>query len=154
MRDVQDIAGVPGKPPSSFGGECDLLALDAQGRLLAVEVKPRNVGSLVWSAAQATVYARLLQRWVQAPPQGTDPPVHVLEGMVEQRSRLGLAPASRPNLPTTPVVVPVVAVQRGAKDVYLERLKAVQQALLDRGSGDPNLEMYEVSLAGRLDPLV
>lgn len=150
---VQNVDGVPGAPPSSFGGECDLLALDARGRLLAVEVKPRGTGSIVWSTAQATVYARLLDRWVRTAPAGTDTPVQVLRGMLDQRTRLGLAPPGRPDVADAPVVVPVVAIQRGANDKYLERMRAVQAALVQRGCGDPALEVYEVSMAGRLDPL-
>jgi hypothetical protein len=32
-------------------------------------------------------------------------------------------------------------------------MKLVQEALLDRGCGDKNLEIYEVSMAGRMDRL-
>ena len=39
-------APVPGVRPTSFGGKCDLLALDSSGRLLAVEVKPRGVPTI------------------------------------------------------------------------------------------------------------
>jgi hypothetical protein len=35
---VKTVAEVPGQHPTSFGGECDLLAVDARGRLLAVEI--------------------------------------------------------------------------------------------------------------------
>jgi hypothetical protein len=50
-------------------------------------------------------------------------------------------------------VVPVVAAQRGAKQAYLERLQLVQKALLDAECGDTSLEVYEVSMAGRMDRL-
>jgi len=151
---IRGISGVPGKPPSSFGGECDLLALDSTGRLLAVEVKPRGTGSIVWSGVQATVYARLLQMWLDARPQGTDAPTTVIHGMLEQRSRLGLAPKGARHLAEQPVAVPVVAIQRGANLVYLDRMKKVQEALLAKGRGDAALEVYEVSMAGRLDRLI
>lgn len=161
VKAVQGIDGVPGKPPSSFGGECDLLALDAQGRLLAVEVKPRGTGTIVWSGVQATVYAGLFERWIRTPPappltantQPTDPPVQILRGMLDQRTRLGLAPHSRPELAEQPVVVPVVALQRGFSSKYLERLKLVQQAVLKADCGNPALEIFEVSMAGRMDRL-
>jgi hypothetical protein len=103
VKAVQNIPGVPGRPPASFGGECDLFALDSAGRLLAVEVKPRAAGTIVWSGIQATVYARLLQRWLNTPPKGTDSPATVLRGMLDQRARLGLAPARRPGLPDVPI---------------------------------------------------
>lgn len=151
---IKGIVGIPGQPPSSFGGECDLLALDAKGRLLAVEVKPRGAGSIVWSAVQATVYARLFARWIRTPsPDNIDSPAIVLRTMLDQRTRLGLAPTNRPAVTDQPVVVPVVAVQRGWNPVYVERMKKVQNAILAHGCGDPALEIYEVSMAGRMDRL-
>lgn len=141
---------VPGKPPASFGAECDLLALDRDGRLLAVEVKPSG-SPLVWAPAQATMYARVLQAW--ADDDGGDSPgwKAVMTGMLEQRRQLGFAPRFRAELPDQPVVVPVIAIQRGASSELVSRLWKVQQALLDEGVGDPSLEVYQVSLSGRLD---
>jgi hypothetical protein len=52
--------------PKSFGGRCDLLALDSDGRLLAVDVKPRGVPAIAWAPAQAIVYARLLRLWARS----------------------------------------------------------------------------------------
>jgi hypothetical protein len=141
---------VPGKPPSSFGAECDLLAVDEDGRLLAVEVKP-SVSSLVWTPAQATMYARVLQAWVNDDDGDTPGWRAVITGMLEQRHQLGLAPQFAPTLPDRPVVVPVIAVQRGASPELLRRLWKVQEALLGEGVGDPSLEVYEVSLSGRLN---
>lgn len=54
----------PGTPPARFGMECDALAVDAAGHLVAIEVKPGSVSSLAWVPAQATMYARVLQHWV------------------------------------------------------------------------------------------
>ncbi len=153
VKAAASIQGIPGSSPKTFGGECDLLSLDAKGRLLAVEVKPRGTGTLVWAGAQATVYARLIERWLKTPPSGTDKPVTILRGMLDQRSRLGLAPAERVGVAESPVVVPVVAVQRGASQVYLDRLAQVQQELISRRCGDPLLEVYEVNMAGRMDRL-
>lgn len=141
---------VPGKPPASFGAECDLLALDRDGRLLAVEVKP-SVSSLVWTPAQATMYSKVLQAWVDDDAGHSPGWKAVVLGMLEQRRQLGLAPRFAVTLPDTPVVVPVIAVQRGASSELLSRLWKVQQALLDAGVGDPALEVYQVSLSGRLD---
>ena len=141
---------VTGKPPTSFGAECDLLALDRDGRLLAVEVKP-SVSSLVWTPAQATMYAKVLQAWVDDDAGDTPGWQTVVRGMLDQRRELGLAPRFDVTLPQTTVVVPVIAVQRGASSTLLSRLWKVQQALLDAGVGDPALEVYQVSLSGRLD---
>ena len=77
----------------------------------------------------------------------------VVLGLLEQRRQLGLAPRFRVEQPDELVVVPVIAVQRGASGKLLARLWQVQQALLDAGVGDPALEVYQVSLSGRLDRL-
>lgn len=147
---VQAVEGVPGKKPTRFGGECDLLAVDEEGRLLAVEVKPRGAGTIRWAAAQATVYARLFQRWIAALPTG-DSPGQILRGMIRQRVDLGLAETVRPDIPDQPDVVPVVAVQREAAETYLDGLRRVQRQLLASGAGDERLRLYEVNMAGRLD---
>jgi len=73
--------------------------------------------------------------------------------MLEQRARLGLAPTSRPGIAERPIVVPIVAIQRGASATALERMRKVQAALLEAGCGDPNFEIYEVSMTGRMDRL-
>ena len=131
----------------------DLLAVDRSGRLLAVEVEPK-APSLVWTPAQATMYARVLHAWVaddcDAPPGWTA----VITGMLEPRRALGLAVQLAPRfevaLPTNTEVVPVIAFQRGVPQQYVDGLWAVRQALLEEGVGDPALEVYEVSPSGRL----
>ena len=144
---------VPGKIPQSFGAECDLLALDASGRLLAVEVKPSTGSSIAWSPAQATMYARVLEAWVADDSDASPGWRAVIQGMYEQRRRLGLIPELALRLPDKPRVVPVVALQRGVTPVHIDRLWAIQRALLAEGEGDPELTVYEVSLSGRLDAL-
>lgn len=139
----------PGKVPQRFGAECDLLALDRAGRLLAVEVKPNSGGSIAWVAAQATMYARVMSAWVNDDDEWNS----VIAGMVGQRQLLGLAPKGDFGLTGTPKIVPVVALQRGAPQHLIARMWAVQSALVEAGVGDPDLEVYEVSLSGRLDPL-
>ncbi len=140
-------APVPGARPSSFGGKCDLLALDSSGRLLAVEVKPRGVPTIAWAPAQAIVYARLLRLWSRHDPDAAT----ILSGMVEQRQRLDLigteTPVPRPSLDA----LPVVAVQRGMSPEHRHRLFAVLGHLKDLGIAEAsNLQVYEVTLAGRL----
>jgi hypothetical protein len=163
VRAVSSIEGIPGKYPTKFGGECDLLAIDGAGRLLAVEVKPRSTGTIRWAAAQATVYAMLFSRWISADRSRStrsdsantpDAPGEILRGMLRQRRDLGLCERIRPDLSDHPEVVPVVAVQRGASRKYLDDLMRVQEGLLSSGVGDPRLEIFEVDLAGRLTPLV
>jgi len=141
-------AAVPGRPPASLGDECDLLALDDGGRLLAIEVKPSGAGSIAWAAAQATVYAAVLRRWWREDPPAAKGTV---ECMLQQRRALGLVPDTHLVVGGRPDIVPVVAVQRGASTEHLRRLFAVQRSLCEAGVGDPALEVYSVNLAGRLD---
>jgi hypothetical protein len=140
-------AAVPGSPPVSFGGKCDLLAIDSSGKVLAIEVKPKGVPTIVWAPAQAIVYARLLRLWTRHDPEATE----ILSGMLGQRADLRLATNIVPALPPPPEVVPVVAVQRGMSTEHRRRLGAVWDHLLDRGVDDAaKLEVYEVTLTGRL----
>jgi hypothetical protein len=140
-------APVPGVRPTSFGGKCDLLALDSSGRLLAVEVKPRGVPTIAWAPAQVIVYARLLRLWSRHDPDAAE----ILSGMLDQRKRLGLiataTPAPRPQLDA----LPVVAVQRGMSQEHRHRLFAVLGHLRNQGIAEAaSLKVYEVTLAGRL----
>lgn len=115
---VKTVAEVPGQHPTSFGGECDLLAVDARGRLLAVEIKPRNVSSIAWVGIQATIYAELFTRWLRSPRSAAaDQPAVIIRDMLDQRTRLGLASPNRAALPDEPEVVPVVAIQRDSREV-------------------------------------
>jgi hypothetical protein len=140
-------APVPGRAPASFGGKCDLLAIDSNGQVLAIEVKPKGVPTIVWAPAQAIVYARLLRLWTRRDPEATE----ILSGMLRQRTDLRLARDSLPALPPQPEVVPVVAVQRGMSVEHRRRLVAVRDHLADSGIEDATkLKVYEVTLAGRL----
>ena len=152
---VKTVAEVPGQHPTSFGGECDLLAVDAHGRLLAVEIKPRNVSSIAWAGIQATIYAELFTRWLRSPRSAAaDQPEVIIRDMLDQRTRLGLASPNRAALPDEPEVVPVVAIQRDSREVFLDRLRSVHRTILDSpGCAGTNLEVYEVSMTGRLQRL-
>jgi len=147
---VQSMSGIPGQRPDSFGGECDLLGVDKRGRLLAVEIKPADVGSIRWAAAQATVYAEILRRWVTAGDLPA-PADEVLNGMLHQRGQLDLGALKRPGLGPKPQVVPVVALPTGVKQTYLDGLLAVRAALID--AGHPPVDVYELTLAGRPDQI-
>lgn len=152
------VTGVPGQRPKSFGGECDLLAVDEAGRLLAIEVKPSSTSSIRWAPAQATVYARLFERWINDLPGATAPPPghptagEVVRGMSQQRADLRLSHPSRIVVPDRPEVLPVVAIGRDTNKTYLDGLRSIQQTLLDEGVGHPGLMLCEVNMAGRLDP--
>jgi hypothetical protein len=140
-------AGLPGQAPSSFGGKCDLLAADGGTRLLTVEVKPRGVGSIVWSPAQAIVYARLLTLWL-----GHDrDAMAILNESIEQRRLLGLIDRRVSEFVTLPQVVPMVAVQRGMSNTHRERLFHFIRYLRKQGVTEAQeLEIHEVTLAGRM----
>jgi hypothetical protein len=143
-------APVPGARPASFGGRCDLLAVDSAGRLLAVEVKPKSVSTITWAPAQAIVYARLLNLWLRDDPDATG----ILSGMISQRKVLGLVNTQTPVPSAQAGVVPIVAVQRGMSHELRGRLFTVRAHLKDRGVKEASeLELYEVTLAGRLLPV-
>ena len=143
-------APVPGARPASFGGRCDLLALDSTGRLLAVEVKPKSVSTITWAPAQAIVYARLLNLWLRDDPDAAE----ILSGMISQREVLGLVNSRTPVPSAQAEVVPVVAVQRGMSHELRGRLFTVRAHLENQAVKEASeLELYEVTLAGRLLPV-
>lgn len=143
-----------GAVPTKLGNECDALAVDAKGRVLAVEIKPIGVGSIAWVVAQATMYARILQRWVDADAPEGHRPADVLAGMLAQRQAVRLAPLTDIKLAHEGRVVPVVALQRGASAEMIRRMCAVRDELAKVDLGVGEVEIYEVNLLGewiRLD---
>jgi hypothetical protein len=142
-----------GGVPKKLGNECDALAVDAAGRVLAVEVKPLGVGSIAWVAAQATMYARILQRWLDADvPEGSRPG-EILGAMLAQRHAVRLAPRLDASGVPAGKVVPVVALQRGASAEMIRRMCAVRDALATVELGVAPVEIYEVNLMGEWIPL-
>jgi len=139
---------VPGVPPARFGMECDALAIDTAGHLLAIEIKPGSVSSLAWVAAQATMYARVLQHWVDHDPTWRP----TITKMYAQRQALGLVPTGFKLPDLQQRVLPAVAFQRVASPAFIQRMYAVQDVLLDEKVGDPELTFYAVAPSGRLDP--
>lgn len=136
--------------PKSLGAECDLLALDTSGELFAVEVKPFKGAGIPWVPAQAAMYARVLQAWLDADDTPGDGPREVLQGMLEQRKRLGLVTGFDATVAQSPRVTPLVALQRGASKTSLERMDKVRDALDAADLGIPPMKVYEVSLTGEL----
>ena len=138
--------------PRKLGNECDALGIDKDGRLLAIEVKPLSGGSIAWVAAQATMYARILQQWAEHPATPGHEPLEVLQGMTEQRTQIGLADTSF-DVSTPIEVVPVVALQRGASAEMIRRMLKVKDVLAQANLAVPPVEIYEVNLLGELLPL-
>lgn len=140
-------APVMGKPPTTLGAYCDLLAVDATGQLVAIEIKPGKASSLKWVPAQATMYAKVLQAWIDDDPDWAE----VITGSFAQRKALGLTPAHF-TLPTLQrKVVPAVAYQRIASEKLIQQMYDVQDHLVACGVGDPEMTFYTVSISGRLD---
>jgi hypothetical protein len=150
MKAVQSIIVAGAPAPKSFGTECDLLAIDSGGRLLAIEVKPFRTGSIVWVAAQATMYAMLLQEWLDVDHQ--EAPA-ILTGMISQKNAISGGAPFIVDLPPKLSVTPVVALQRGASQVQIDRMLEVRSALEDADLGVPRVEIFEVSMTGQLRPL-
>jgi hypothetical protein len=140
------FAGVPAK----LGNECDALAIDGQGRVLAIEIKPLGAGTIAWVAAQAAMYARIMQRWIEEDSTVGDGPVEVLSGIAGQRHRVRLAPLRAVELAVDRRVVPVVALQRGASPVMIQRMLKVRSVLDAAPLGVEPIEIYEVNLMGEL----
>jgi hypothetical protein len=137
--------------PTSLGGECDALALDESGQLLAIEVKPANALSTIpWSLVQVRHYADLFNAWLtQSPEQAAV----VITGMLEQRAALGLLRLGQKLTVDRPLTVkPVLAIDRRVPPQALERLRQVRDHLVAKGQ-DPKVELYLVNLVGRLDSL-
>ena len=73
--------------------------------------------------------------------------------MIGQRKRLNLIKSQTPVLLSRPEVIPVVAVQRGVSQELRDRLFTVRRHLTDQGIDEAlQLQVYEVTLAGRLVP--
>lgn len=141
----------PGKVPTRLGAECDLIALDSSGEVLAIEVKPLAGGGVPWVAAQAAMYARVLQRWVDL--DGHDRARDILDGMLRQRRELGLSRKVDIVLPERLTVRPVVALQRGATPKLIARMLKVREALDTVDLGVPRVIVYEVSITGDMREL-
>ena len=147
MNVVKSIKVDGTRAPKSFGTECDLLAVDSDGRLLAIEVKPFRTGSIVWVAAQATMYALLLQKWIDVDHEVAPA---IVAGMIEQRNAVSPGVPFVADLPANLQVTPVVALQRGASPVQIDRMLKVRRALDSADLGVPPIEIYDVSMTGQL----
>jgi hypothetical protein len=134
--------------PLTLGTECDALAVDTDGRLLAIEVKPPNAtGTITWSPLQVRQYTSLFSEWVSAEPKAAA----IIQGMADQRAELGLT-GYAPRVWKPLEVRPMIAIGRRCSSPARSRLMEVQGRLIEAGLDVPPLAVMSVTLAGRLDP--
>lgn len=143
--------------PKKFGTECDLLALDQTGRLLAIEVKPLGAATIAWVPAQATMYARVLQHWIDTDPTtATDgiTPRQIIEGTLAQRQKLDHSPGFTASPAEPMTVTPVVVLQKGSSQAKRDQMLKIRDLLTKHVRNVPPVEIYEVSILGDFTPLV
>jgi hypothetical protein len=134
------------KTAKALGGECDALAVHADGTLLAIEIKPANeLAGTAWAPLQVTHYANLFRQWIQTDPEATE----VVRSMLGQRVRLGLSPDLSSRLKEPLRVRPMIVIGKPVAENALDRMRQVQARLLERDVGYPDLEVIGVNLAGR-----
>jgi hypothetical protein len=139
------------KAGKRFGDELDALVVDADGRVLVMEVKPGiQTAALGWTPAQVALYHSLFSSWARQDPGLAH---EVLTGMLAQRVRIGLAPDGHVP-PSAPLqFVPVIAVCGRVlnPNVANERMLAVQAALGRAGSELEELEVWQVGDDGTIE---
>jgi len=131
---------------TSLGTGCDFLAVDDDGRLLALEAKPANASQgIAKGPLQVALYADLLRAWVDDVVDH----VEIVSGMFDQRVQLGLAPPGLLVLPS-PTVVPVLAIGEGAASAEaMRRAMSVASALVPATAlGVAPLEIWTLDSAG------
>lgn len=133
--------------PPKFGDRCDLVGINQEGELLAIEVKPRSMESIVWAPAQAIVYARMLKYWLTDDPAAPE----ILNHIAGARQELGLLGSRPQSIATASPVRPVLAIQRGTRPDILADMDRVIAYLRDAGVEEASaLEVRGVSMSGRL----
>jgi hypothetical protein len=130
------------KVRASFGNELDVLGVDGRGRVLLVELKQASdTSGIAWAPAQVSAYRELFERWVaQEPAHAED----VLNRMLRQRRRLGLAGGGEWAIATPLRLVPVVGIggNTPSKEA-MRRCHLVQETLVQAGIGYDDLEVWE-----------
>jgi hypothetical protein len=139
------------KPDDHLGDECDAVGLTTGGQLAVIEVKPsKETGKIRWAPLQVRQYAKLFDQWASQDPNQA---AEILLGMLEQRRRLGLAPANfAPEIKTPIEVVPIVAIGRGYSQAAIDGMREVHRRLDKKGLNSPPLRAFEVTSIGRLHP--
>jgi len=135
------------RPKALFEDPCDALAVDTDGSLLAIVLKPANAATSPWAPLQARYHRDLLTRWAS----GTSRTADIVNAMVHQRAELGLVPHGLPACTSPLRVRAVVAVQRGLSATYLDRMVEVAERLAKAGLGTPRLEICYLNIVGRLE---
>lgn len=128
--------------PKKFGGELDLLAVDPQGRLLVIEIKPgSSTSGITWAPLQAMFYAELFRAWSAEAGEAS----HAnLQSMLKQRVTLGLTQDPVRSLRYPLEIVPVIAIGGEPSNAALARLWVVRDALLASHADWSNLEVWRV----------
>lgn len=132
------------------GDKLDALAIDDQGRVLAIEVKPgASTRGLMWTPVQVAMYVRLLRSWIAIDEAAA---AEVLEGMAAQRLALGLNGRGAPRIRLPIEVVPVIAVGKPMtrRKEAPERFDVVLDALHAAGEPLEGLQIWGVELSGKL----
>lgn len=129
---------------SATGPGLDLLAVDARGRLLAVEIKDAtNLKGIVFGPIQVRVYAELISRWIAQDPAGA---VSKLNHMLAIRRELGLVRDDAPKVTEEMRVVPVLAVGAGRRSPQLETRLRTTAAVIGQVSAHERIEPLETWL--------
>ena len=137
-------------PPANLGEECDAVALDTNGRFIAIEVKhSRDTTGITWAPLQVAYYARLFRRWATEDLTCRD---SVL-GMLSQRVRLGLTIQQDWHVKQPMTVQPMVIVGGGSPTPAAQmRCELVRDRLADSDLvGDLSVSLL---VGGRLQPFL
>ena len=152
---VLDAGGdaLPPSRPESFGNKLDALAVDRDGRLLVIEVKPATeLNGTAWTPLQVAVYHHLFSAWLKS---AGDEAATVIGGMLEDRAKLGLVETStrirlRPDLDPRPVIA-LGADQHQRLDLLYGRFATVLDACRSVSATLDDLRVWSVSDT-KIDP--
>jgi hypothetical protein len=134
--------------PHGANRECDLLGVDRDGGLVAIEVKPAtaSASSIAWSPIQARMYATFFQDWLDA---NRSEAAAIVSGMVDQRRRVGLSAGGRAaHLDVTRPVRALVAVDSRLSEAARTRMAEVIRHYDEVGQ-PLHVEVMSVNLIGR-----
>jgi hypothetical protein len=121
-----------------LGTGLDFLGIDTQGRLLAIEAKPKRGSGIPRGPMQVRAYAELLADWIAAEPDARQ----IVEGMGAQRCTLGLSPFPPP-LAGKLVVVPVLAIEEEPTVRALVRVRDLAGRLARVPRADGRVAAFE-----------
>ncbi len=130
------------------GDKVDALAVDGDGRLLAIEVKPgTKTRGLAVTPIQVAMYVRLVRAWIDADKVFGRA---VLEGMAQQRAALGLGSTEAPRLRDPIEIVPVIAVGTPISNPRHARPRfgIVRKALCESGEPLTGLQLWAIDISG------